>query len=58
MGSNFIFFNKVLVDPVNSVQNPLEKHNFAENTFLLAVGPTSENVKHKRTYIHRNPNRY
>ena len=43
---------------MNSVQNPLEKHNFAENTFLLAVGPTSENVKHKRTYIHRNPNRY
>ena len=37
VGPSFKVFllNKVLTGPVNSAQDPLEKHNFAENTFLF-----------------------
>lgn len=30
---------------MNSARDPLEKHNFAENTFIVAMDPTSENMK-------------
>ena len=33
----FFFFNKVLVGPVNSARDPLEKHKFA---FSFCMGPT------------------
>ena len=41
----FFFFHKVLVGPVNSVRDPLEKHNFAFSSCTIVMGPTSENVK-------------
>ena len=40
------FFHKVLAGPMNSVWDPLEKHNFAFSSCTVVMGSTSENVKH------------
>ena len=42
------FFHKVLAGPMNSVRDPLEKHNFAFSSCTVVMGPTSENALLKK----------